>query len=139
MAKYGSNSLIIAVDNSSGSVVTMTQYVTSINSVEVEALIEEAHSFGDSFFESLASGVRKCSDLVLGGFYDDTSTTGPDAIFNAVASSTSATTRTVTITWGGSKTTSFEGLITKYSRSASRNELTKYEVTITPSGTVTEA
>jgi len=139
MAKYGSGSLIVAVDNSGGSVVAMTQYITSINSVEVEALLEESHTFGDSFFETLASGVRRCSDLVLTGFFDDTSSTGPDAIFNSVASSPSASTRTVTITWGGSKTTSFEALISKYSRTATRNELTKFEVTLTPTGTITEA
>jgi len=139
MAKYGSNSLAIAVDNSSGSATTMTSYVTEINSVEIEAMLEESHSFGDAWFESLATGVRKASDLVLGGFFDDTSSTGPDAIFNAVASGPTASSRTVTITWGGSKTTSFEALITKYTRTASRNELTKFEVTLTPTGTVTEA
>jgi len=139
MAKYGSNSIIVAVDNSGGSVVTMTSYITEINTIDVEAMLEESHSFGDAWFESLATGVRKASDLVLGGFYDDTSSTGPDVIFNAVASGPTASTRTVTITFGGSKTVSFEALITKYSRTASRNELTKFEVTLTPTGTVTEA
>lgn len=139
MAKYGSANLIIAVDNASGTPVTMTSYITSIGSVEVEALLEESHSFGDAWFEQLATGVRRASDIVLGGFYDDTSTTGPDAIFNDVADGPADTTRTITVTWGGSKTTSCETIISKYSRSAVRNELTKFEVTLTPTGTVTEA
>lgn len=117
----------------------MTAYVTSIGSVEIESLLEESHSFGDAWFESLATGVRRMSDVVLGGFFDDTSSTGPDAIWNAVADGPTATSRTLLITWGGSKTTSVEVLITKYSRTAVRNELTKFEVTLTPTGTVTEA
>lgn len=139
MAKYGSNSLAISCDNSSGTPVVMTAYVTSIGSVEIESLLEESHSFGDAWFESLATGVRRMSDVVLGGFFDDTSSTGPDAIWNAVADGPTATSRTLLITWGGSKTTSVEVLITKYSRTAVRNELTKFEVTLTPTGTVTEA
>ncbi|MEE3331965.1 MAG: hypothetical protein VX246_13955 [Myxococcota bacterium] len=139
MAKFGSNSLIVAVDNSSGSVVTMTSYITSINAIEVEAILTESHSFGDAWFEQLATGVRKASDLVLGGLYDDTSTTGPDAIFNDVADGPSDSTRTVTITFGGSKTCSFEAIISKYTRTATRNELTAFEVTLVPTGTVTEA
>ena len=139
MSKFGSNSLIIAVDNSSGSAVAMTQYVTAINAISVEALLEESHTFGDAWFETLATGLRRMNPIELSGIYDDTSSTGPDAIFNAVASATSTTTRTITITWGGSKTTSCETLITSYTRGATRNELTSYSVTLTPTGTVTEA
>ena len=35
MAKYGSNSIIVAVDNSGGSVVTMTSYITEFNTNDV--------------------------------------------------------------------------------------------------------
>ena len=139
MAKYGSNSLIVAVDNSSGSAVTMTAYITAINALSVEAILEESHSFGDSWFESLATGLRRMTSVELSGIFDDTATTGPDVIFNAVASATSTSTRTLTITWGGSKTTSCECLISSYTRGATRGELTTFSVTLTPTGTVTEA
>ena len=139
MAKYGSNSLIVAVDNSSGSAVTMTAYITAINALSVEAILEESHSFGDSWFESLATGLRRMTPVELSGIFDDTATTGPDVIFNAVASATSTSTRTLTITWGGSKTTSCECLISSYTRGATRGELTTFSVTLTPTGTVTEA
>lgn len=117
----------------------MTSYITAINALSVEALLEESHSFGDSWIESLATGLRRMTPVELSGIYDDTSSTGPDAIFNAVASATSTSTRTLTITWGGSKTTSCETLITSYTRGATRNELTSFSVTLTPTGTVTEA
>ena len=140
MAKYGSNSLIVAVDNSSGTPVTMTNYITSIGNVTVEALLQETTAFGDSFVEQLSTGMRRAEPIVLGGLYDDTSG-GPDSVFNDVASgpADTASTRTITITWGGSKTTACEAIIPNYTRTATRGELTAYEVTLTPTGTVTEA
>jgi hypothetical protein len=138
MAKYGSNSLSISLDNSGGTPVAMTAYVTAINAVTVEALLEESHSFGDSWFESLATGIRRMSPVEISGIYDD-GAAGPDAIFNSVASAPSTSTRTLLITWGGSKTTSVETVITSFTRGATRNELTSYSVTLTPTGTVTEA
>ena len=138
MAKYGSNSLSVSLDNSGGTPVAMTAYITAINAVTVEALLEESHSFGDSWFESLATGMRRMSPVEISGIYDDAAA-GPDAIFNSPASAPSTSTRTLLITWGGSKTTSVETVITSFTRGATRNELTSYSVTLTPTGTVTEA
>ena len=56
MAKYGSTSLAVSLDNSSGTPGVMTAYVTAIGAVTVEALLEESHSFGDSWFEAMAPG-----------------------------------------------------------------------------------
>lgn len=140
MAKYGSNSVVVAFDDAAGDAQTMTQYVQEINGIDVEAMLEESHTFGDAWFESLASGLRKVSgDITLGGLYDDTSTTGPDAIFNAPASGPSVTTRTLTITFGGSKTFSVECFIKKYSRPLSRGKLHRYTVALQSTGAVTEA
>lgn len=139
MAKYGSPSVVIAFDDSGGTPQTMTQYVTDINDVNIEAVMEESHTFGDSWFESLATGLRKMADLKLKGFYDDTATTGPDAIFNAVCSGPSVSSRTLTITYGGTKTTSVECVIQGYKRMLDRGKLHKYEVTLQPTGAVTEA
>ncbi len=139
MAKYGSNSVTFEFDNSSGTLVDMSAHTLDINGVEIEAILEESHSFGDAWMESLATGLRKMADLVVGGFYDDTATTGPDVIYNAVFSSPADSTRTAKVTYGGSKTTSVETLIAKYKRTLSRGALHKYETTLRPSGAVTEA
>ena len=105
MANYGQSSVVVAFDNSGGTPVTMTTYVQEINGISVEALLEQSDSFGDSWVEMLPVGVRKVSgDITLGGFYDDTATTGPDAIFNAPAATAATASRTLTITFGGSKT-----------------------------------
>lgn len=138
MAKYGSNSLVVEFDNSGGTLQNMTQYVTSINGIDIEAVLEESHTFGDQWFESLATGLRKVNDVVIGGFYDDTASTGPDVIFGAVADLPSVASRTLKLTWGSTKTTSVETLILKYTRKPVKNELTKFEVTLRPTGAVTE-
>lgn len=139
MANYGQPSVVVAFDNSGGTPVTMTAYVQEINGIDVAAILEQSDSFGDSWFESLATGMRMMVPVTLGGLYDDTATTGPDAIFNAPAATPATGTRTLTITYGGSKTTSVECLIQKYTRVLSRGKLHRYSVTLQPSGAVTEA
>lgn len=139
MAKYGSSSIVIEIDSTEGGTLSdISQYVQTINGVEVEAILQESHSFGDSWFEHLATGMRKMNPVVLGGFYDDTATTGPNAIFINVQDSPADATRTLKITWGGTKTTTVEVWIQKYTRQATRNELTRFEATLQPSGAVTE-
>lgn len=139
MAKYGSNSVTVNYDNSGGTPVDMSQHTLDINGVEIEAILEETHSFGDSWFESLAVGLRKMADVVLGGFYDDAASTGPDVVYNAVVSGPTSATRTLQIIYGASKSTSVETLNMKYGRKLARGVLHKYEVTLRPTGTVTEA
>lgn len=139
MAKYGSNSVTINFDNSGGTPVNMSDYILTINGVDIEAILEESHSFGKSWREFLATGIRQVGEITLGGFYDDTASSGPDAIFNAVASGPSAGTRTLQVVYGGGKSTSVECVIKAYNRRPVRGELTKFEVVLAPSGQVTEA
>jgi hypothetical protein len=132
--KYGSKDLVIEFDNSSGTLVDITQHVTAINGVNIEALLEEGTTYGDSWVEQLFTGVKQLADITVDGFYDDTATTGPHALFNDLGA-----TRTFKVTWGGSKTTSVETIIRNYNRNPVRKELTKYQVTLAPTGAVTEA
>jgi|TARA_S200002703_G_scaffold159912_1_gene175440 hypothetical protein len=134
MAKYGPNDISIDVDNTGGTPVTMDAYIDDWAGADVEAILEESHTFNDAWVEQLYSGIQRMSPITMSGFYDDTATTGPDAIFNALGE-----TRTVTITWGGSKTTATEAIISQYTRTPGRNASTRFTVTLTPTGTVTEA
>ena len=139
MAKYGSNSFVVSIDNSGGTPVTMTDYIRSIGDVDVKAMMQESTAFGDAWMEKLATGMLEAGSITLGGYYDDTATTGPDAIFNDVATGPTDSTRTLLLTWGGSKTTSAEVWISAYKRTATVGELTAFEVTLEYTGTVTEA
>lgn len=131
MAKYSSKDLVITYGGTD-----MSQHVRSINGVEIEAILEEAHSFGDTWFESLATGLKRMNPIELGGFYDDTAVSGPDVKFGPTALGTSAT---LQITWGGTKSTSVTAFVEKYTRGATLGGMTQYTVVLRPSGTVTEA
>lgn len=134
MAKYGSKDLKIEVDNSSGSPVDLSNYIDTINEFNVEVAIVEGTAFGDGWVEQISTGLKKGNPVTIEGFYDDTATTGPDVILNSLGD-----TRTLKITWGSTKTTSVEAIITSYSRKPVRGELTRFSCTLTPTGTVTEA
>lgn len=139
MAKYNSSNITVKLDNSSGSLVDMSAYVSTMSAFSVEGGMIESHTFGDSWAESLPTGIRSAGTIELGGTYDDTSTSGPDAIFNAPAATTATSSRTLEITWGGSKTSTVEVFITSYQRTASRGDLTTFSVTLQTTGAVTEA
>ena len=136
MSKYGSPDIKIEVDNTVGTLVDMSAYIDEVNEVNVEALLQESHTFGDSWVENLYTGVKRGNPITFSGFYDDTATTGPDVIFNVLGD-----TREVKITYDGStgaKYTLFRAIITSYVRSPSRGENTRYSVTLTPTGEIAE-
>lgn len=135
MAQYGSNSITISFDDSGGSLRDMSNYIREFNGVTLEAILAESQAFGDSWFEAVATGMKKVEDITIGGYYDDTASTGPNVVFNAVGNTT---TRTLTVAWGGGKSTSVETVIQKYGRIPVLNDLTKFSVTVRPTGLVTE-
>lgn len=139
MAKYSSASAKIEFDLVGGTLQDMSPYVTDINGIDIESITEESTPFTQAWQQHLAIGIFKVADVVIGGFYDDTATTGPDVVFNALSNGPAATTRTLKITYGSTKTTSVECLIVKMSRKLVRNGLTRFEVTLRPTGTASEA
>lgn len=134
MAKYGSDDVVIEVDNSGGTLVDLSQYIDTINEINISAMLQESHAFGDSWVENLYTGVKMIAPVTIEGFYDDTTTTGPNAVLNSLGD-----TRTFKITYGSTKTTSVEAVITSYVRRPVRGELTRFTCTLTPTGAVTEA
>ena len=140
MATYTSANLIVEFDNAAGSLVNMSTYVLTLNGVKTNVDLEETHSFGDSWVERTGKGTKRIDDITLSGIYDDTITTGPEVIFNDVGNvgTTAGAPRTLKITWGGTKTTSFETYIKSFKKNPTREEMTKFEVVLSPTGTVTE-
>lgn len=140
MAKYGPSSVVVEYDNAAGSLVDISQHVLTINDIDVENLMEEVHSFGDSWEESLPIGVGRMAPITLGGIYDDTASTGPDALFaDRIPEGPATNTRTLEITFGSTKSVSVETHLVMYKRQLARDGLTKFEVTLQPTGDVTEA
>lgn len=138
MAKYGSSSVSINVDDSAGVARDLSQYIRNDVMVEIESILTESHAFGDSWVEQLAVGLRKLGAIPLEGFYDDTATSGPHVVLSDLATGPASITKTITIVWGGGKSVAVETLISKYARKASPGTLTGFSATLTPTGAVTE-
>lgn len=136
MAKFGPDDLTITIDDdAAGSPADVTQHVDSIDGFEIEAIIEEAHTFGDAWVEQLYSGLRRANEFTVEGFYDDVASVGSKPMYN----NSEGETRSVVITWGGSNTSSFEAIIKSHRRIPTREGSLRYSVTLVPTGAVTEA
>lgn len=130
--------IVVMYDDNGGTPRDITQFVETLDGIDVEGLLEEKHSFGDSYEESLPIGIQRMGQITIGGLYDDVAN-GPDALFVRTAPETpSSATRTLTITWKSGKTTAVETYMAKYTRTADRNGLTKYTAVLQPTGTITE-
>ncbi len=139
MARYNSVDFKIEFDNSSGVLQDMSVYITDAGPMEKDTKPQEITPFGaaDETFDG--TGVGSVKSITLKGDYDDTATTGPDAIFNDVGcKNTTGGTRTLKYTYGSTKTTSVETIITGYKRVPGVKKLTGLEVTLQPTGAVTE-
>lgn len=134
MSKYGSKDITIKVSNASQALQDLSAYVDTINEFTVEALLQEGHTFGDSWVKQLFTGVKRGNPLTIEGFYDDTASTGPHAILNAIGD-----TRKIEVTWGGTKKSTVDVIITNYSRRPVKGDLTRFSCTLTPTGAVIEA
>ncbi|MGE3276721.1 MAG: hypothetical protein AB7O67_16540 [Vicinamibacterales bacterium] len=137
MAKYGSNTVQISIDDSGGTARDLSAHILSINGVMLEAVMEESHGYNKAWAEALATGLKRMEPVEVEGLYDD-GTNGPHAVLGTLASGPESATRTITFTWGGGYATAVEVHISKYGRVPPRGGITRYRATLTPTGTVTE-
>ena len=139
MTKYGSAAVKISITSASNTTALhdISQYVDEFNGVEIEAILQNSHAFGDAWEESLHVGVSKVNPLTIGGYYDDVAASGPHALFGQI--SQLGKKRTVEVDFGASDIVASTVVISKYSRAAKRGELTRYQVELQPSGAPTTA
>lgn len=95
---------------------------------------EDTTPYGVQDQQQTYAGLRKLGDIKLELLYDDTPTTGEDAVFDNVGDSGAAV-----LTWKSGKTTTFTAGIKGYDRNAGVGKVTRAVVTIACSGPVTEA
>lgn len=135
MAKYASKDTVIKLsDGVGGGVGTLqdiSQHVRSINGIEIESLSQESHAFGDSWVEVLGTGMSKVNPITIEGFYDDSANT-PATLWGR------GETRNLEVTYGGGKKSTVNVVMQKFSRTPVLGEITKYSMTLLPSGPQTE-
>jgi hypothetical protein len=140
MAKAGSNEVsfeILVSDGGAASTGFASNYITKINDVVVNREAVDATPFG-VVDETYIIGVMKKRDpLVISGFYDDTATTGPDAVLN-IGKITHTAPRSCTLTLKSGKTITGTVWIEKYTRTLEVGNYHGYEASLRYTGTVTE-
>lgn len=136
MANYGQPDFKISIGSASGTTALsdISQYVMTINGVDIEAITQQSDAFGDSWVEHLYVGVKKMNDIVIGGFYDDAAATGPHALMGQT--SCYGADRLFELNFGASDVCNGRCIIAKYSRMPSRGQLTGYQVTLRPTGAI---
>jgi hypothetical protein len=127
ITNYGSKDVAVSF----GSAVTAMLFPTT--DVERKAIIQESTPFGVAWKKFLDTGARELSPLTFSGIEDFAASTGSRALF---AEGTSAT---LTVTYGGSKTTSCTALVVSYKTAIVSEKLHVFTVQLQPTGTVTEA
>ena len=98
-----------------------------------DGVVEDTTPYGVSDQQQTYAGMNKLPDITIGGLYDDTVTTGSDAVFNNVGAS-----HPIVYTWGGTKTSSLTGIIKSYQRIAGVGKVTRFKAVIAQVGPVTE-
>lgn len=135
MANYGSAALKIELTDSGATSRDISNLVRTINGIDVEAVIEQSHAFGDAWEESVYTGFAKSAAVTLGGLYDDVAN-GPDALWSRGA------TRVLKFTWnnltGAGKTTSVSVIMQKYTRSPVVEKAHAFTMILQPTGAVSE-
>lgn len=135
MAKYGFDDLQVEIDASEGGALTdISAYVFGINGVDIEGVLEEGHTAGDSWVEQLFTGLKRGADMTLDMFYDD-ATGGPDDVFAGGEGEQ----RTFQITYGGAKVDSGEVRIRRFVKQPRRGEVTKCQAVLAWDGAITQA
>ncbi len=139
MTNYGQPQFKFSVSSASGTTVlqNISNYVTALNGINIEAITEQSDAFGDSWVEFLWTGVRKLGEVVIDGFYDDTAASGPHALLGDAAAIGAY--RTIEADFGASDIINIPVVVSKYERMPSRGALTKYRCTFLPTGAPTTA
>jgi hypothetical protein len=129
MAKYGSPHVpYILIDG-----YDVKSDVTEINDLGIEAVLEETHTLGDSWFESTHVGLRKAT-FSQTGFYDDSA-----GHVNALTADNTGTQRVVVVGLSPTKSVGMAGAFgAKYTRLVDRGKLHKFKVVYTVTGAVEE-
>jgi len=136
MAQYSSANLTFTIKDTGGTPRITTTYIRSIGGVSIEAIIQEATAFGMTWATYVSTAIKKMAPLVMGGFYDTAADVGPNVLYCGHEGET----RTGCILlFGGSKSVTFDAIIQKYERLPKLGAMTEYQVTLQPTGTVTEA
>jgi len=136
MAQYSSVDLTFTIKDSGGTPRVTTPFIRSIGGVSIEAVTQDSSVFGSTWAQYISGFFKKAAPIVMGGFYDTTADVGPDVLY---AGHEGDLRTGCILLFGGAKSVTFDAIIVKYERLPKLGAMTEYQVTLQPTGTVTEA
>jgi hypothetical protein len=138
MAKYGSSNITVTLDDSGGTPRIVTGFVLTLGALKITNKTQASTAFGKAWEEMLVTGMRSGAPIGLTGLLDDTATTGTYATMTVTdADAVPGFTRTLSIVIGGGKTYLAEVILAESSVVPKANNLTDFQATLQPTGTVT--
>ncbi len=138
MAKYGFDVVSFKVTSVSATTAyhDLSQYITEINGLDLEAILEESHTMGDAWVENLPTGLKKVNEITISGFYDDAASSGPAALLGNATDIGAE--RGVKMNFGTTNVwPKTDVIIRRFARKPARGTLTKFECTLLPTGAYT--
>lgn len=129
--KHGSSEITISYDDGPGGTPrTITSFVLTMGAVKLTSNMQANTPYGATVEAMLPTGVSKIDQITLHGYFDDTATSGPHVVFIAPDTSPQASTRTLAIVFGNSKTWTSEGYLVSYSVLGKAGNLTEFDAVL---------
>jgi hypothetical protein len=126
--KHGSSEITVTYDDGpGGSARVITAFVLQMGGIKITSQFEPSTPFGATVMAKLPTGMTELADVDLEGFWDDTPTTGPHAVFIAPDDGPQDLTRTLAIVFGNAKTWTSEGYLMEYEVLGKAGNLTRFK------------
>lgn len=138
MARYGGDVVNYKVTTTSATAAyrDISQQVLEFSGIDLEAILEQGHTFGDAWEESAYTGMRKINEITMTTFWDDDTSTGVQGMFGN-ASDIGAE-RNIKINLGTTNAyPKFDFIIRRVSKKPQVGALTKCDIVIVPTGALT--
>ncbi len=113
-------------DSPGGTLRLITSYVLTMGGVKLTSNMQASTAMGDTIEKKLPTGMSKIDPITIHGFWDDTATLGPHIVFIAPDTSPQASTRSLVIVFGNSRTWSSEGYLESYEVLGKTGNLTEF-------------
>mgnify|MGYP001607476969 CR=1 FL=1 len=126
----------VSFDDSNGTLRNMTQYVDTMGAIGRQFAPLDVTSFNDTA-ERFIAGIEQSQEFTVEGHFDDTGTTGPDAVFALLVGTLGSFRFDPKGTAAGSRRFTTEVLCTGYQVTASVKERVSYSASFKQDGTMT--
>ena len=121
--------------SSTGTFNDISQYITDLSGLNIEAVLQESHTFGDAWKEQAYTGFRTVADITVHGFYDDVAATGPNALLGMANLGGERV-----IKFSAGTTNSYakmDVMLRSYDVMPKRGALTEFQSVLAPTGAIT--